>query len=34
MRKNIVNNIYQLLIPKILRYLFTYFKNKKFMEKN
>ena len=28
-----VNNIYQLLIPKILRYLFTYFKNKKFREK-
>ena len=33
MRKNIVNNIYQLLIPKILRYLFNYFKNKKFREK-
>ena len=28
-----VNNIYQRLIPKILRYLITYFKNKKFREK-
>ena len=33
MRINIINSIYQRLIPKILRYFITYLKNKKFREK-